>query len=363
LPWQTRERGSISTSSAPSEMLDERPLRPREGQGADSSSTWRSRSLKGDVLGPILCFVGPPGVGQDVAGTIDRRGAGAQVRAHLVSAECATRPRSAAIAAPTSGPCPAIILRAIRDAGTDNPVFMIDEIDKMGMPTGAATPRAPCSRCSTPNRTTRSATTTSTCPSTLEGHVHHHRQPARDHPRAAARPHGDHRAGRLHDRGEAAHRAQAIWCPSRSRRNGLRPSQVTFDDAALHEIITSYTVEAGVRNLERELAARSAARLARQVAEGNGRPAAVQGREAKCASCSDGRGVFAETKRRTADAGVATGLAVDAGGRRHPLHRGHGHAGQRAPDRHRSARRRHEGVGPGGGKLRARPLRRARDAR
>ena len=66
------------------------------------------RKLKPDASGSsIMCFVGPPGRGQDVAGPLDRARDGAQVRAHLAPAACATRPRSAGTAAPTSAPCPA----------------------------------------------------------------------------------------------------------------------------------------------------------------------------------------------------------------------------------------------------------------
>ena len=87
--------------------------------------------LKQDVSGQILCFVGPPGVGKTSLGQSIARALGRKFVASR-SAACATKPRSAVTGARTSAPCPATIIRALRDAESRNPVFMIDEIDKLG---------------------------------------------------------------------------------------------------------------------------------------------------------------------------------------------------------------------------------------
>ena len=70
------------------------------------------RKLKEKAKGPLLCFVGPPGVGQDQPRQVDRARAGPQVRAPLARRRARTRPRSAATAAPTSARCPAASSRA-----------------------------------------------------------------------------------------------------------------------------------------------------------------------------------------------------------------------------------------------------------
>src|SRR6201999_468821 len=100
--------------------------------------------------------------------------------------------------------------------------------------------------------------------------------------------------------------------PRQIAANGLKPSQIEFADAALTAIIEEYTREAGVRNLERQIGT-ICRKVARGVAEGRKGKVRVSGRKAR--ELLGRRRVFAETRRRTKDPGVATGLAwTPAGG-------------------------------------------------
>ena len=163
------------------------------------------RKLRGGAHGPILCFLGPPGVGKTSLGRSIARAHGAQVRAHLAGRRARRggdpRPpphlRRRAAGAPHPGAeagghqQPGHAARRGRQAGRRRARRSV------GGAAGGAGPRAePHLPRSLPGRALRS----------VEGAVHRHREPARDDPAAAARPHGDAAPVRLQRGREAGHR-------------------------------------------------------------------------------------------------------------------------------------------------------------
>jgi ATP-dependent Lon protease len=263
------------------------------------------RRLKPDARGSILCFVGPPGVGKTSLGQSIARALGRKferISAGGVRDEAEIRGHRRTYI----GAMPGVIVRALRDAGSSNPLFMIDEIDKMGADY-RGDPASAMLEVLDPeqNATFRDHyldmpfdlsrvmfITTANTLDTVPG-------PLRDRMEVIQL------AGYTEE--EKLQIAKRYLVPRQIERNGLRKSQIAFSDAGLRAIIGDYTREAGVRNLEREIGA-VCRKVARQVAEG---------RHERKASVTEprlrellGRPRFqADVKRRTAEPGVATGLA------------------------------------------------------
>jgi ATP-dependent Lon protease len=256
--------------------------------------------------GVILTLVGPPGTGKTSIGESIARATGRQfVRMSLggVRDEAEIRGHRRTYI----GALPGRLVRALRDAGTMNPVIMLDEVDKIGAD-WRGDPSAALLEVLDPaqNHAFRdhyldveldlsqvlfiaTANVADTIPPALFDRMEVIRFDGytTDEKVAIARSH--------------------LW-PRQLERNGLRAGEVTADDAVLRLIVTEYTREAGVRQLERELGTvlrKTATRVASATAVA---PVAIDS-----AAVRDALGrqkVFHEAAVRTAVPGVATGLAV-----------------------------------------------------
>ena len=263
------------------------------------------RKLKPDSPGPILCFVGPPGVGKTSLGKSIARALGRNFQRISVGgvrdeAEIRGHRRT------YIGAMPGTVIRALRDAGSRNPVFMIDEIDKMG-----ADFRGDPS----------SAMLEVLDPAQNDSFRDHYLDLEFDLSDVLFIATGnllDPVPAPLQDRmeviplsgytlDEKLHIARQYLVPRQIAENGLRPSQIELTDSALNTIADEYTREAGVRNLERQIGT-VCRKIARDAAEGklDGK-VKVSGKRAR--ELLGPRRFFAEQKRRTKDPGVATGLA------------------------------------------------------
>jgi ATP-dependent Lon protease len=267
------------------------------------------RKLKPDARGSILCFIGPPGVGKTSLGRSIARALGRKferISAGGVRDEAEIRGHRRTYI----GALPGTIIRALRDAGSNNPLFMIDEIDKMGAD-WRGDPSSAMLEVLDPeqNSTFRDHyldvpfdlsnvmfITTGNTLDTIPG-------PLRDRMEVIQL------AGYTED--EKLEIAKRYLVPRQIERNGLRKSWISFSDKALRVIIRDYTREAGVRNLEREVGT-VCRKVARDVAESSNGARPVKKASISEARVRDllGRPRFhSETKRRTRQPGVATGLA------------------------------------------------------
>jgi ATP-dependent Lon protease len=263
------------------------------------------RKLNPDSPGPILCFAGPPGVGKTSLGRSIARALGREFERISVGgvrdeAEIRGHRRT------YIGAMPGTIVRALRDAGSRNPVFMIDEIDKMGADF-RGDPASAMLEVLDPAQN-----------DSFRDHYLDLEFDLSDVVFIATANVLDTIPGPLLDRMETIELAgytleeklqiaRRYLVGRQVEANGLKPSRIAFSDAALRAIVEEYTREAGVRNLERQIGT-VCRKVARQVAEGRQkRKVTVSARKAR--ELLGRRRVFAETRRRTKDPGVSTGLA------------------------------------------------------
>jgi ATP-dependent Lon protease len=261
--------------------------------------------LKQDVSGPILCFVGPPGVGktslgQSIARTLGRKFVRISVGGVRDEAEIRGHRRT------YIGAMPGTIIRALRDAGSKNPVFMIDEIDKMGAD-WRGDPSSAMLEVLDPAQNHAFRDHYLDLPFDLSqvlfictaNQLEPIPPPLRDRMEIIQL------SGYTED--EKLGIARTYLVPKQLQAHGLEPNQVTFTEKALRLVIREYTREAGVRELDRQIAA-LCRKAAREIAEAKRQRARVD--EAKVRAWLGRRRFPGEVRKRTSDPGVATGLAV-----------------------------------------------------
>ena len=263
------------------------------------------RKLNPDGKGPILCFVGPPGVGKTSLGQSIARAVGRKfVRVSLggVHDEAEIRGHRRTYV----GALPGNIIQAVRRAGERDCVMMLDEMDKLGAGGFQGDPASALLEVLDPeqNGTFRDAylgvpfdlsrvlfIATANQLDTIPG-------PLRDRMEIVQL------SGYTAE--EKAAIARGHLLPRQLRQNGLTASMVDLDDAGLNLVIDGYTREAGVRNLEREIGA-VFRNVAVRVAEGAAGPLHVGVDEV--AAILGPRRFDADVAQHTAMPGVATGLA------------------------------------------------------
>jgi ATP-dependent Lon protease len=302
LPWKKETRDNIQIDKA-KKILDEdhHDLEKVKERILEYLSV---RKLKDKMKGPILCFVGPPGVGKTSLGKSIARAMGRKfIRMSLggIRDEAEIRGHRRTYV----GAMPGRIIQGMKQTGSRNPVFMLDEIDKVGADF-RGDPSAALLEVLDPEQNFAFSDNYLNVPFDLSKVLFIATANVMD-PIPPA----------LKDRMEIIQLsgytdvdklaiAKKYLLPRQQEENGIKPGQIVMNDKAILAVIHQYTREAGLRNLEREIG-QVCRKVARKIAEGEKGPFAVT---AKNLQKYLGVPMHIPEKEGEADeVGVATGLA------------------------------------------------------
>ena len=313
LPWSIKSEDSIDVKDA-NKILDEdhyglEKVKERILEYLAVRALKMKKDPDGAIRGPILCFAGPPGVGKTSLGKSIARSMGREfVRMSLggVRDEAEIRGHRRTYI----GALPGRIIQSLKKAGTNNPVFMLDEIDKLGMDF-RGDPSSALLEVLDPEQN-----------NTFADHYLEVDFDLSNVMFIATANYQDPIPPALKDRmeiidfsgyilDEKVQIAKKHLIPKQMEENALTTKDVSLDDLGLKELINSYTREAGVRNLEREIA-NVFRKVARDKVEKNSKKVRVS--KKKVTEYLGAPRFYSDLAERTTKPGVVTGLAWTAAG-------------------------------------------------
>ena len=268
------------------------------------------RKLREEMKGPILCFAGPPGVGktslgQSIAKALERKFVRLSLGGMRDEAEIRGHRRT------YIGAMPGSIIQSIRRAESRNPVFMLDEIDKVGADF-RGDPSSALLEVLDPEQNATFRDNYLDLPFDLSKIFFITTANALETIHPALRDRMEILALPGYTEHEKIAIAQKYLIPKQIKEHGLGKGDLIFTNEGIKKVVSSYTKEAGVRNLERQIA-----RVCRKVAfkKGQGHETGDSVSPESLREYLGPERYFPEVAMRTSRPGVATGLAwTEAGG-------------------------------------------------